>query len=186
VTISRRMLLSAGGLAAGSLTASAGRACSVLATRLAVSFSDADCRRSLDVFVALINAAGTLSEAALAARTRDLSLLIDEAVSDAVLNSPTTRPVEAAAVIGAWTLSEGRRDRSPVSIREVNRFRGDRGTALYQFTLRRDAWHGATDGDSCQGPADASYGPEDRSYLGFFVANKLREIFAFDVWLRTR
>jgi hypothetical protein len=89
-------------------------------------------------------------------------------------------------VIGGWTLSEGRRDRSPVSIRAVNRFRGDRGTALYQFTLRRDAYHGATDGDSCQGPTEAYYGPEDTSYLGFFVANKLREVFAFDVWLRTR
>jgi hypothetical protein len=40
-------------------------------------------------------------------------------------------------------------------------------------------------GGSCGGPFEAFFGTEDQSYLGFFSNNKLREIWAFDVWLRT-
>lgn len=189
MTLSRRMLLTAGGLAAAGLAAAPGRSCSITARRLPLPFSDAACRRSLRALVDLINAAAGLSEAELAARTSRLAVTFDEQVVDAVLPEQRVHPIEEAAVIGAWTLSDGKRDRAPVRIRELNLLKGDAGVALYQFTLRRDAFHAEVreedvGGGSCGMPEPAHYARQDASYLGLSVNNRLREVSAFDVWLR--
>lgn len=176
---------------AGMLTtavAAKSEACSVVATLKPVDFSDGACRRSLRRLIDLINTAPRLSDAQVAAKAQQLALRFDDDVTDAILGYAATRPVEDLDLIRAWSMSYGKRDRTPLVIREVNQLKGERGVALYQFTLRRDQYHPELkledfDGGSCDVPHKAYYAPEDVSYLGLFRNNKLRSVSAFDVWL---
>lgn len=188
--VSRRMLLSGIGLVAAAGAASAGEACSITARLKPIGFSDAACRRSLRELVKLINATPNLSDEAVSARAAQLGINFDTSVSDAILNYPNRSPTEDLELFRAWGSSGGKPDRSPVGLREENLLKGERGVAIYQFTLRRDRYHPEVTedeaaGDSCGMPYKAFYGPEDSSYLGVFKNNKLREVSAFDVWLRT-
>jgi len=190
MTLSRRMLLGGAGAAMTAATAPAA-ACSLVARLKPVGFSDRACRASLRALVGLINAAPHLSNAEVATRADGLGILFDDNVSTALLGEPASLPVENGAVIRGWTIAEGHPDRSPLALHEINLLKADRGIALYQFTLRRDQYHaGLSDADaaddSCGATAfDAFYGYERTSYLGTFRNNALREISAFDVWLRT-
>ena len=72
-------------------------ACSLVATRRPISFSDAACRRSLGELVRLINDAPRLSDEALATRTRELSINFDPDVTDPILNYPTVALLRTAS-----------------------------------------------------------------------------------------
>lgn len=188
VALSRRMLLAGASVLTAAL-AGRSEACSLVANLRPIAFSDAACRRSLRELVGLIDQAPSLSDAELSARAGRLSVRLDESVSNAILNYPAQRPAEDIDVIRGWSSWAGKRDRSPLVVREINLLKGERGTALYQFTLRRDQYHPEVTeeeaaSDSCGVVRDAFYGPEDASYLGLFVNNMLREVSAFDVWLR--
>ena len=188
MTLSRRTLLAGAGLAAA-LAASPSEACTLVPRLKPVGFSDAASRRSLRRLVQLINDAPTVSDAEVVARAGNLRIRLDDSVSDPILNFPKTSPVEVLDVVRAWSMSAGKRDHSPLSIREMNLLKRGGGIALYQFTLRRDQFHaGLTNeevsGGSCDAPHDSFYGPEDASYLGLFKNNELREVWAFDQWLR--
>ncbi len=188
--VSRRMMFARAGLLTTALAASGGQACTLVASLKPIDFSDAACRRSLRELVNLINRAPALSDPDLEARVEKLAIRFDEEVSDPILNYPKTAPAEDAGLIRAWSMTGRKRDRSPLAIRHLNLLKGERGVALYQFTLRRDQYFPEVtaeevDGGSCDAPSDAHYAPVDSSYLGFFRNNKLREVTAFDVWLRT-
>lgn len=190
VPLSRRLLLSGFGGLAGASFAAAGAACSFTARLKPISVSDAACRRSLQALVRLINDAPALADGDLSTRAALLAINFDSNVSDPILNYPNHSPIEYVDLLRAWGSSDGKRDRSPISLREVNMLKGERGVALYQFTLRRDQFHGEITaeeaaGDSCAVPSEAFYGPEDTSYLGLFKNNELREVSSFDAWLRT-
>lgn len=183
-------MLAGTGLIATGLTASAGEACSFVARVKPISFSDAACRRSLRQFVELINDAPNLTDAELSQRYERAPVRFEDGVHDPVLSYrtdiPADEPYEETNVIRAWGAAYGKPDRLPIAIREVNLLKSQKGFALYQFTLRRDQYHPATeeDGGSCYPSSEAHYGPEDVSYLGRFVNNQLRRILPFDEWLR--
>ena len=188
MAISRRMVLSGAGLVAGALAAPSAQGCTISARVKPIGFSDAKCRSSLRALLELVNAAPTLSAAELSTRAEELNINFDDSVTDRILPDLKLYPVEDADLILGWSLAAGKRDRSPVILHEVNLLKGEKGIALYQFTLRRDAYHAEIleDDDGCgMGPADAFYGAEKEAYLGLFVNNKLREVSVFDAWLRT-
>lgn len=185
--LSRRAWLASG--IAAAVVASPSDACTLIGRRKPVGFSDAACRRSLRKLVELINNAPDLVDAEVKARAAELSIRFDKTVSDPILDYPNISPIEDLELIRGWSVSAAKRDRSPLSIEEVNLLKGENGIALYQFTLRRDQFHAGVTveeaaGDSCGIAFDAFYGPEDASYLGLFENNKLREVWAFDPWLR--
>lgn len=191
MAVSRRTLLTGVGVAATGLTASAGQACSLVATVLPIGFSDAECRRSLRRLIELINEAPKLADDELVRRAEQLSVRFDEGVSDPILDYPKTNPVEDRDLYRAWSISSGKQDRSPIALVDVNLLKRQKGSAIYQFTLSRDQFHGEVTeeeaaGDSCGVASEAYYGREVSSYLGFFRNNKLRDVWAFDVWLRTQ
>jgi hypothetical protein len=139
--------------------------------------------------VRLINEAPGLDDDAVAQRADELGVRFDNDVIDRILDYPARSPVEDLALIRGWTLSAGKRDRAPVRLEETNMLKGERGLGLYQFTLRRDRYYAEiseveASGDSCTVPSPAFFAVEDRSYLGVFVNNRLREVSAFDAWLR--
>lgn len=189
--VSRRMILTGAGFVAGALAAPSAQACTTIARLKPISFSDARCRSSLRALLNLINAAPTLSPADLSTRADQLAVDFADSVSEQILPNVDIYPIENADLISGWSLSAGKRDRSPIILHEVNLLKGEKGIALYQFALRRDAYHEKVSeeeaaSDSCgMGPVDAFYGSEINSYLGFFRNNKLREVSMFDAWLRT-
>ena len=188
--VSRRSVLAGAGFVTGGLLARPAGACSVVPRLRPIGFSDAACRRSLQRLIALIHAAATSSADDIARRASALSIAFDSTVIDPIMNYPRVHPIEDADLIRAWGMSDGKPDRSPVALREINLLKSGKGVALYQFTLRRDAFHaGETEdeaaGSSCgMGAVVPYYGPEDASYLGLFLNNALREVSAFDAWLR--
>ena len=187
--ISRRSLIGAAGLLSTAFAASAAEACTVIGSIRPIAFSDAACRRSLRELVSLINEAPALADAELAERADGLSIQFDESVTDELVAFPGMLPIENRDLIRSWSLSAGQRDRSPIALREVNLLKDRKGIALYQFTLRRDLYHpGLTgedvDGGSCDVPHDPFYAAQDVSYLGLFFNNRLREVSAFEQWLR--
>lgn len=188
MALSRRTILTGAGLAAA-LAASPSDACSLTARLIPIGFSDAACRRSLRRLVDLINDAPGRSDAEVTARAAQLRIRFDDGVSDPILNYPNTRPIEDLDLLRGWSISDAKRDRSPLTIKEVNLLKGKKGIALYQFTLRRDRFHAGmteeeVDGGSCDVAFEAYYGHEDRSYLGVFKNNQLREVYDFEQWLR--
>lgn len=189
MAISRRAMLAGAGLVATGLTASAGEACSLVASIRTIGFSDAACRRSLRRLIQLIIDAPKLTDAGLSERHERAPVRFEDGVDDPILayrtDIPADAPYEEIDVIRAWSAAYGRPDRSPIAIREMNLLKSQKGFALYQFTLRRDQFHPATeeDGGSCFPSTEAHYGPEDVSYLGRFVNNQLRRILPFDEWL---
>ena len=191
MTVSRRTALTGVGLVGAVLATSSAQACTLIARMKLIGFSDTKCRRSLRGLLDLINAAPTLSPADLSTRADELAVDFDDSVSEQILPNVDIYPIENADLISGWSLSAGKRDRSPIILHEVNLLKGEKGIALYQFALRRDAYHEKVSeeeaaSDSCgMGPVDAFYGSEINSYLGFFRNNKLREVSVFDAWLRT-
>jgi hypothetical protein len=185
LTIERRSLLAGLSLMAGAVAASEAEACSIIARQRPVSFSNGACQRSLRNLLKLIEEAPGLSKEKLFERSIEYDNSFDPAVSDALLGRPKVYPVESSDVILGWSLSEGVRDRSPIVLRDINLLKARKGIALYQFTLRRDQYHAEiTEDDDCGGIATAAhFGPEDRSYLGLFRNNRLRQVYAFDQWL---
>ena len=180
-------MLAGAGLFSAAVAAKS-EACSLVASLRPIDFSDEACRRSLRRLVDLINAAPALADAEVVKRAGRLGVRFDDDVTDAVLGFAKTRPVEDLDLIRAWSMSAGKRDRAPLVIREINQLKGERGIALYQFTLRRDQYHPElkledVNGGGCDGPHHAFYAPEDSSYLGLFRNNRLRAVSAFDVWL---
>lgn len=186
--VNRRMLLLGTGALAVAITDTAGQACTVTASVKPIAFSDMACRRSLRELINLVSRASTLSDGELTTRINELSINLDGDVIDAIFEYKNRDSKENFEVVRAWSVAAGRRDRSPLSLREVNLLKGERGVALYQFTLRRDQYHPELTeddaGGSCSGPYPAFYGPEDTSYLGVFINNRLRDISTFDQWLR--
>ncbi|MET0588667.1 MAG: hypothetical protein ABWZ75_09110 [Novosphingobium sp.] len=188
MALSRRACLAGVGMAAA-VVSSPSDACTVIGKRKPVAFSDAACRRSLRKLVDLINDAPALPDAEVTTRAADLSIRFDESVTDPILNYPNFSPIKDLELVRGWSVSAAKRDRSPINIEEINLLKGSKGMALYQFTLRRDRFHaGVTDeeaaGGSCDVAFDPFFSPEDVSYLGLFQNNKLREVWAFDQWLR--
>lgn len=186
--ISRRKILTGAGLIAGVLAAPSAQACTVVARLKPVGFSDSKCRRSLRALIELINAASTLSVTDLVVRADNLFIDFDDSVIERILPTITVYPPENSDLLLGWSLSASKRDRSPATLHEVNLLKGEKGIALYQFTLRRDLYHDeiTENDDGCgPGPRDAFYGVGDESYLGLFRNNKLREVSVFDAWLRT-
>lgn len=165
--VSRRMLLPGIGAAAAASAASAAvvpgaaRACSLVARVRPTGLSDAACRRSLGRLVRVINEAPGLDDDAVARRAGELGVRFDNDVIDRILDYPARNSVEDLALIRGWTLSAGKRDRYYAEISETE-----------------------ASGDSCTVPSPAFFAVEDRSYLGVFVNNRLREVSAFDAWLR--
>lgn len=188
MTVTQRVMLA--GLAAGGALAERAEACTVVATQRRVAFSDDGCRRELRELVAMINTAPSLTDAVLTERLRNRAdIRFDQGVTDPLLDYPKIYPIESADVIRGWSMSEGKRDRAPIRLTEVTLFKGERGFGFYQFTLRRDRFMAeVTDemsaSDTCASPEPAHWYAEDHAYLAAFQNNKLREVSAFDVWLR--
>lgn len=189
--ISRRTIIAGVSALAASLVTSSAKACSVVARSKPIAFSDTACRHSLRALVNLIQAAPNLSDVELSHRTSELSIDFDGSVSDPILNYPRSFPVEDIDLIRGWSMSYGKQDQSPIRLTELNMLKGQQGAALYQFTFRRILYHpevtqAEAARDSCgEGAVNAYYYSEDTSYLGLFLNNKLREVSAFDQWLRT-
>lgn len=182
VAISRRMLLAGAGTLAATAAKNSVEACSLVAKPTIVPFSELMCRRSLAAMVALIGKARDLSDAELGSQLDALSIEFEDGVSNGQSNADLMR---------SWSLANDTRDRSPIALHELNLIKKAKGTALFQFTLRRDAYYAevsevqaANDGCGVSSPEPAYFGPLDASYLGYFVGNKLRRVFAFDVWLQ--
>jgi hypothetical protein len=181
----RALFAEAAALTVGSGTAA--EACSVVARRRPINFSDAACRRSLGELVRLINQASHLSDEELATRAGELSINFDPDVAEPILNYPNRHPIEDGELLRAWTRSDGTPDRTPLRLAEVNLLKGERGVALYQFTLRRERFFSEVteeEADSCGFSEPAHYGTTRSSYLGVFLNNKLGTVSAFDEWLR--
>lgn len=188
MTLTRRTLFAtAAAIAAGAETIANG--CSLVARRRAKSFSDAACRRSLEALVRLINDAPRLSDQVLGSRADELSINFDPDVTGPILDYPNRSPIDAAELLRAWTRTAQTRDRAPLRLAEVNLLKGDRGLALYQFTLRRERFFAEVTeedaaGDSCGSAAPAHYSTTLASYLGVFRNNRLHTVRAFDEWLQ--
>jgi hypothetical protein len=197
MVISRRMLIVGTGVVAGAFTAPRTEACTLIARKRPISFSDRSCRQSLGALVALINRLPVLSVADLKTKADayvefedTLSIQFDEQVIENILGDQKHYPVENSDLINGWSLASGKRDKSPMTIDQINLLKSEKGLALYQFTLKRNQYHSEITeeeaaSDSCgSGPVAAFYGYEKSSYLGVFVNNKLREVSTFDAWLR--
>ena len=87
-------MLAGAGLVATGLTASAGEACSLVASIRTIGFSDSACRRSLRQFVQLINDASKLTDAELAERYERNHVRFDDDVSNPILGFRTDIPAE--------------------------------------------------------------------------------------------
>lgn len=188
MTLTRRALFAgAAAMTAGSVTPA--KACSLVNPRRSIGFSDAACRRSLNDLVRLINDARALTDEELAHRASELSINFDSDVSDPILDYRNRSPIEDEELLKAWSRSAGTLDRKPIRLAEVNLLKGERGVALYQFTLRRERFYAEITeedaaSDSCGVAQPAHFETTLTSYLGVFLNNKLRTVSAFDEWLQ--
>lgn len=160
-------------------------ACSLAGRLKPRAFYDAACRNSLDRLVALIRMAPRRSAEELVTKAEATSIHFDETVSDPILNYPNRSPIERAELIAGWSMAGGKADRTAIRLIEVNSLKSEKGVALLQFTLQRDQFHPADEGCNGLFTHGDFYGPERRSYLGTFINNDLRQVTAFDQWLRT-
>src|SRR6478609_393891 len=104
--LSRRSLFGTAALLLGAFVAPAAQACTVVARRRPVGFSDSACRRSLRQLVALINEADRLSDDELSERADGLWIEFADSVTGPLLNYPLHRPIENRDVVRAWGRSD--------------------------------------------------------------------------------
>lgn len=187
--ISRRKILSGAGMVVSVLAAAPTEACSIVASQKRIDFSDSQCRRTLRELVDLINIAPSLSAAEMADRADKFYIAFDQRTIDRILPEGVNGPLGEGTMIFGWSMANGKRDKSPAKLYEVNLLKSEQGRALYQFTLLRDSYHlgyseEQADQDGCGAPPyPPFFGPEKTSYLAKFQNNELREISAFDMWL---
>lgn len=187
--ISRRTLLAGAGVAASLLPAPPAQGLSLIDPIMQRAFSDAACRKGLREFVALIGKARIMTDDALSEAVRTLHVQFDSMLVEELVTDPVPGRYEQAEVIRALTISFGQRDRSPARLHEVNLLKGRKGFALYQFTLRRDAYFPEVSEEEPEqqgdqgGPIPPHYSDDDTSFLGLFFNNQLRRVSGFDIWL---
>ncbi|HYE29666.1 MAG TPA: hypothetical protein VEA61_15720 [Allosphingosinicella sp.] len=181
----RREMLASGVLAAALLAAPAAEACSLTGERR-VRFSDADCRESLERWVALLNDGPRLTLEAIEERAAEVlrNVEIEDEMIEAAVGERTGDMTDRTHLFyKQFLVSDDRLDARPVRIHDVNLFRRLRNRASYQFTLERYSYH-AADPEGCNGlfTHDEYWGVERTSYVGAFHNNRLQSVRLFPEW----
>jgi hypothetical protein len=182
-SIGRRELIAAGVAGLGLAAAAPADACSFSATRL-VRFSDPECRRQLEQFVALLNEGPQLSDEAIADRTSALGVNVDGAMIDNHIESQAGTRTEADTLFfKQFRLSAGRPDPRPIRLAEARLLHRVGKQAVYQFTLERYSYHPA-DPEGCNGIGvhDEYYGVDRSAHLATFISNRLYQVKEFPEW----
>ena len=178
----RRELIAAGVVGLGLVAAAPVEACSLTAVRRR-PYSDSECRRELQRFVNLLNAAPILSPEALSERAQELSVTLDETMVENAVGDEGSWDEQRDRFYREFKISDGKPDPRPIRLREANLIRRLGNRAAYQFTLERYSYH-AADEEGCNGmfTHDEYYGVDRTSYLATFVANGLEAVKDFPEW----
>lgn len=185
--IGRRAVLVGGALGLGALAGGA-EACSLTAVRNR-PFDDRICRQRVRDWVALLDRAPAMADAAIEAAAQAADLGPDSAIVTAVVGD--LLPLSSERTIQfykGFRLSAGRPDTRPILISELNLLRRVRSRAVYQFTLDRYSYHPA-DEEGCNGMFvhGEYYGVDRTAYLATFNNNQPQGVRWFQEWpLETR
>jgi hypothetical protein len=180
--IGRRAVLVGGALGLGAIAGSA-EACSLTMVRN-LPFDDHVCRRRIRDWVALLDRAPTMADAAIEAAAQAADIGPDAAIVTAVVGDLLPPSAERTVQFyKGFRLSAGRPDTHPIRISELNLLRRVQSRAVYRFTLDRYSYHPADD-EGCNGMFvhDEYYGVDRTAYLATFNNNQPQGVRWFQEW----
>ncbi len=181
--IGRRELIAGGVAVVGGLVSSSAQACS-LTYYPRTPFNDQVCRASLVAWVALLNEETGSPSESLISKIDDLDVEVGDNILEEILSEAELADADRGYTLYTrFRVSDGKLDRAPIKLKEVNRIRKLRNRASYQFTLVRQSYH-AADEEGCNGlfTHDELWSADQTSYLATFWNNRLQAVKLFPEW----
>jgi hypothetical protein len=174
--IGRRALLAAA--LAATLAPGEARACELTGTRRPRPYREEECVRAIEELVRMLNEAPAMPEAAVEAWYADRQFSVDEE-----LLFDGSERFEAPQFLRTYRISDGKPDRRPIRLAELElvRHRGNR--AAFAFTLKRWSYD-AADPEGCNGLfVHGEYWGEERSgFIAAFENNRMTSLRLFPEW----
>jgi hypothetical protein len=174
----RTILLAGAALLAATAGAGRAQACSLTGTR-SRPFRRSACEEELAELVRILNAAPSMSEAAVEAWYEERQFEVD----DDLLEEQEGNIVDVPGFLRSYRLADGKLDSKPIRLVEVELVRQRGNRAAFAFTLKRHSYH-AADPEGCNGlfTHGEYWGEERAGYIATFLNNRLTQLRAFPEW----